>query len=171
VVLSAKANFKVLGPRLGKRTRDVAARIEALDHVAVAAILDGTSIIIDDEVITADDLIITRAAAEGMAVATEGSVSLAIDTELTEDLLVEGTAREVISRIQSMRRASGLAVTDRIVISWSSGDDRIGVAFAEHGDMIAGEVLAVEVTESADSGGETIEVNGTEVRIAILKSN
>jgi hypothetical protein len=57
------------------------------------------------------------------------------------------------------------------VISWSSGDDRIGVAFAEHGDMIAGEVLAVEVTESADSGGETIEVNGTEVRIAILKSN
>ena len=169
VVLSAKANFKVLGPRLGKRTRDVAAHIEALDHVTIAAILDGTSITVDDEVITVDDLVVTRAAAEGMAVAAEGAVSLAIDTDLTDDLLVEGTARELISRIQSMRREAGLAVTDRIALSWSSGDDRIGVAFAEHGDMIAGEVLAVDVSESPDSDGETVEVNGAEAMITVRK--
>jgi len=169
VVLSAKANFKVLGPRLGKRTREVAAHIEALDHITVAAILDGTSITIDDAVITADDLVVTRAAAEGMVVAAEGSISLAIDTNLTEDLLVEGTARELISRIQSMRREAGLAVTDRIALSWSSEDDRIGAAFDEHGGMIAGEVLAVDVIERADADGETVEVNWAAVTIAVRK--
>ena len=96
-------------------------------------------------------------------------ISLAIDTNLTEDLLVEGTARELISRIQSMRREAGLAVTDRIALSWSSEDDRIGAAFDEHGGMIAGEVLAVDVIERADADGETVEVNGSAVTIAVRK--
>ena len=167
VELSAKANFKILGPRLGKRTRDVAAAIEGLEHGQVAGVLDGDSITIDGEVITADDLIVTRAAAEGMAVAAEGSVSVAIDTDLTEDLLVEGTARELISRIQTMRRESGLSVTDRITVTWSSPDDRIRTAFAQHADMIAAEVLAVELTERVEPGSATVQVGGSPVILTL----
>ncbi len=145
VELNAKADFKRLGPRLGKEMKNVAGAIASLDHDAVAELLDTGEITIAEEVLTTEDVVVTRSPREGMVVATEGSITVALDTELTEGLLVEGVAREVVNRIQMKRRSEGLDVADRIRLRWASDDASIVDAFDVHGGFIAGEVLATEI--------------------------
>ncbi len=145
VVLSAKADFKRLGPRLGSGTGAVAAGIASLDHAAIAALLEGGETTVGATAITASDIVVSRTPHQGTVVATEGAITVALDATLTEDLLTEGVARELVNRIQLLRRSDGLDVTDRIALQWTSSSDRVIEAFNRFGDFIAGEVLAVEI--------------------------
>ena len=97
--------------------------------------------------------------------ATEGSLSVALDTTLDESLLTEGIAREIINRVQAARRDADLDVTDRITVRWSSEDDAVIAAFDAHADLIGGEVLAASIERAG--GGVAIDVVGHTVDLAI----
>jgi isoleucyl-tRNA synthetase len=164
VELSCKADFKRLGPQLGARMKQVAAGIAALGSSEVTRLLEGETLEVDGISITADDVHVQRQAHDGVVVETAGPLAVALDTTLDEDLLVLGAAREIISRVQGMRREADLAVTDRITLHWDSDDETVVVAFARHGDVIAGETLAVSVEQ--DKAAD-VAVDDLDARLAI----
>ena len=92
--------------------------------------------------ITGPDLVIQRISAPGTLVASAGQLTVALDTTTDPSLEAEGLAREVVSRIQQLRREAGLAVSDRIEVDWSTDDERLADAIEEHCDYIKAEVLA-----------------------------
>ena len=118
---SCKANFKALGSRLGKNMKAAAAKIEAFSGREIGEILSGKpqTITLPDgstAEISAADLVIRREEKPGLVAASEGGVTIALATELTRELEEEGFARELVSRIQGLRRDLMLEVTDRIRI-------------------------------------------------------
>jgi isoleucyl-tRNA synthetase len=100
-------------------------------------------------------------------VETGSALAVALDTTLSEDLVLEGVAREVISRVQRMRREAGLEVTDRINLAWSSEDETIRAALTRHTAQIAAEVLALSVEEDDSGEGEPYEVGAGVVTLAV----
>jgi isoleucyl-tRNA synthetase len=171
VHLSAKANFKELGPRLGPRVKDVAGAIADLDHDSVDRIIDGATIEVLGEPIALADITVARDPRPGVVVAGEASFSVALDTEITPELHREGLAREVISRVQSLRRAAGLDVSDRIVLRWSTTAEQVRDAMAAHAGLIAGEVLAASVSEGTPDGGDDVDVDGESLRLAVTAAD
>jgi isoleucyl-tRNA synthetase len=167
VTLSAKADFKRLGPRFGKETKTIAAAIAALDDAAVASLLDGGDLEIAGERLTVEDVVVSRTPLAGMVVATEGPFTVALDTHLTADLVVEGTARELVNRIQLLRRAEGLDVTDRIVVRWSSEDDTVAGAFERYAAFISGEVLATVIERDGSLEDFAVDIDGAPVAISV----
>ena len=167
VTLGAKANFRKLGPELGPAMRDFAALIEALGPSDIETIVNGGTIVVDGRSIGAGDVVVERTPNEGTIVETGDGFAVALDTRITDDLLKEGLAREVISHVQRLRREADLAVTDRIVLAWDSTDDLMLKTFEEHGERIGSEVLAVEIIREPGGGGELLEVDGYSVRLGI----
>lgn len=167
VELTAKADFKRLGPRFGKETKAVAAAIAELDHDTVAALLDTGVIMIGGETLTVEDVVIGRNPREGTVVATDGAITVALDTHLTEDLIVEGIARELVNRVQLLRRTKGLDVADRIRLQWSSDDASIVGAFKTHDAFIAGEVLANVIERHDAITAEPTSIDGADVVLRI----
>ena len=151
VEVSIKANFRSLGKRFGKGTQPVAAAVAAADPVAlVAALRAGEATVTVDGAtvpLSADDLVITETPREGWAVASDSGESLALDLTLTPELVRAGLAREAIRMIQEARKSSGLDVSDRIELWWSSANDELAKALREHSGLIAGEVLATSYEE------------------------
>jgi isoleucyl-tRNA synthetase len=149
VDLSARADFKVLGPRLGKDMKTVASGITNLDHPTIASLLDGGSVDVQGVTVTAEDIVVIREPRPGTVVATDHAISVALDTTIDEELRIEGIARELINRIQNARRQMDLDVSDRIVVRWSSDDASVRDGFAHHTELIAGEVLATGFVEGS----------------------
>lgn len=166
VELTARCDFKKLGPRLGEKVKEVAAAVAALDSAAVEKLLRGETLQVAGEEIGAADVVVQRHPRQGTAVAAEGPLSVALDTRLDERLRREGLAREVVSRIQQLRRDQGLEVTDRIRLRWWSDDTEMAEALREFRQAVAAEVLAVELTEGADAGTE-LEVEGLRLRVEV----
>ncbi len=167
VHLSAKANFKALGPRLGARVKEVAAAIAALEHDRVDEIIDGATIDVLGEPISLADISVARDPRPGVVVAGEAAFSVALDTEITPELHQEGVAREVISRVQALRRSAELDVSDRIALTWSTGAESVRAAMMAHTDLIAGEVLATTIVEGAPDTGTEVEVDGEAVWLTV----
>lgn len=168
--LTAKANFKGLGPRYGREMKHVASLIASLDHDTIAALLDGDTTEVDGFAITSADIVVTRTPRSGTVVATEGSLSVAFDTDITDDLRIEGLAREIVNRIQGVRKALDLDVTDRIDVVWVSEDAEIANAFDQHSSLIAGEVLADSITQEKAARGEPFDLDNATVHIAVARS-
>jgi isoleucyl-tRNA synthetase len=168
VRLSAKADFRRLGPRLGKETGGVANEIAALDHPSIAALLEGGDLVVHNSVLTADDIVVSRTPHEGTVVATEGAITVALDTTLTDELRTEGVARELVNRTQLLRRSDGLDVTDRIVLRWTSTSDLVITAFEQFQEFIAGEVLAMEISRDDAVAAESTDIDGLSVALAIV---
>jgi isoleucyl-tRNA synthetase len=167
VQLSARANFKVLGPRLGKRTKEVAAAIEDLPHEEVSRLVDGATIDVAGTAIIEDDVVIKREPRPGLVVAASGAVSVALDVNVTPELAEEGLAREVISSIQGLRRDLDLEVSDRIAVTWCTRDEALASALRNHTDLISGEVLATTFEAGGEELGTAIDINGQQVWIRI----
>jgi len=167
VRLSAKANFRKLGPELGSEMQTVAAGIAALTAKDLEDILEGGSVEIAGHPITLADLIVERTPIEGVIVETGADFACALDTTLDETLVQEGIAREIVSRVQRLRREAGLDVVDRINLTWHSTDPEIGTAFAIHHDIIAGEVLASSVTASTTPVGEEFDLDARMIWLAV----
>jgi len=155
-----KPNFRALGRRFGKGTQAVAAAITSADAAVLATDLRAageTRVVVDSEQVPlgADDVIVTQTPRAGWTVATDAGETVALETRITGELRQEGLAREVIRLIQDARKADGLDVSDRISLSWQAADPELAGALAEHGRLIAGEVLADEFREGppgADAG-------------------
>jgi isoleucyl-tRNA synthetase len=169
VHLTAKANFRALGPRYGPRTREAADAIAGLSAAQVRILQDGGREQIADDEIGLEDIVIVRTPREGVVVTAAGSLSVAIDTTLTDALRREGLARELVSRVQQLRRDAGLEVVDRIVLRWSSDDPEIAAAFEAHGAEIAAEVLANRLERTGHATGK-VDVNGYAVALEVERA-
>ena len=101
----------MLGPRLGPQTKEVAAAITELSHDAISKLLDGSQLELAGSVLTAEDIVVRRQPREGLVVAADGPLSVALDVTITPELAAEGTAREFVSAIQGLRRDLGQHMT------------------------------------------------------------
>ncbi len=171
VSYSAKANFKALGSRLGKNMKEVAAAIQLFTSDEIASILDGgekeVAYSSGSIMIKADDLAVQRSEKENVKVLNEGSLTVGFDTNVTEDLLLEGIARDIVRLIQSERKEAGFEVSDHIRVE-IKGSGRIDDAVEKFASYIAGETLA-DSLEIRKNNGKSAEVAETEVTLQIEK--
>jgi len=167
VTLTAKANFRSLGPRLGARTAEVAALVAALCDTEIEQLLNGMPIEVGGITIAPEDVVIDRIAEVGMVVAANGDLAVTLDLTSTPALVSEGIAREVVSRIQQLRREMGLAVSDRIELRWAADDEQVVSAIEEHSEYIIGEVLATVFEREADVAGIQFDIDGTRLRVEV----
>lgn len=171
---SAKANFKVLGSRLGKNMKEAAAKIQAFTGREIGDILAGKPyrLVLADGTeaeISADDLVVQREEKPGLVAASENGITIALATELTPELENEGFARELVSKIQNLRKESGLDVVDRIRIVYSVPETRAAAVEANRA-YICEETLAVALEAGSAAGGAEIDVNGESCRVAVEKA-
>jgi isoleucyl-tRNA synthetase len=160
VSYTIKPNFKALGPRFGKQVGAVGKALATCDAHALVAEIEAkgsATLEIDGAPVSlvADDLDIRIEGREGFSLAREGAYGVALDLDITAELLAEGTAREVIRSIQDLRKASGLAVEDRIELWLGWEDDGVGAALRAHAETIAAEVLATDVHLGMEPPGDT----------------
>jgi isoleucyl-tRNA synthetase len=145
VTLEAKPNFRTLGKKFGKDTPLAAAAVAKLGSDALSEFEKGGALSIwlggDERSLDGEDLVIVRRAAGNLVVKEEGGYFAAIDPVVSPELRAEGLAREIVSRIQRMRKEAGLAVSDRIAL-WIAGPPEIEEAVRNHATWIADEVLA-----------------------------
>ena len=160
VEYKAKANFRTLGKELGPLMKAASVKIAALDADVIQSIIDGSVISIDVEGksvdLDTDKIIIERIEKANLKVLNEGTLTVALDTEITEELQLEGYARDFIRGVQNLRKESGLAVTDRIELT-ATGSAALKKAFEMFADFIAAETLAVK-TIWADSLADGTEI-------------
>ncbi|MEO3858356.1 isoleucine--tRNA ligase [Acrocarpospora sp. B8E8] len=159
VTFTVKPNFRALGKRFGSQTKLVAAAVTAADPAALAQTLRaGTAATLDAGELGAvtvgpDDVIVTEQPKSGWAVET-GAVdtgtgeTVALDLAITPELRRAGLVREVIRLVQEARKASGLAITDRIELRWAAGSDELAEALRGGGGTVAEEVLATSFAEA-----------------------
>lgn len=173
VVYNAKANFKVLGRKLGKQMKEVASMIEGFSMEQIAAILDGGTveltysagtIVIDEQA-----LAVQRTEKENMKVLNEGSLTVGLDSEMTEELLLEGLARDIIRSIQNHRKEIGLEVTDRIVLQ-VTGDETVAKVMDVFRDYVCSETLATCSEDIEGAQAAEVELSGHDVLLQISKA-
>ena len=168
----AKPNFRVLGKKVGKLMNAAQVMIQALPPSQLSILLKGGNldITVENETVqlTPEDVAVERKVKEGLIAATSGAITIALDTALNEDLLLEGLAREIVNKVNTMRRDEGFAVTDRIVIQLKT-TDRVKKAFDLHRDYITHEVLATHVHFDCAEGTEW-DLNGEPSTIALSLS-
>jgi isoleucyl-tRNA synthetase len=162
---SAKGNFRALGKRFGKQTPQVAAAIAAADAAALSQSLgDGgtATVLVGGEEVTvgADEVIVAERPREGWSVVNEQGETVALDLELTPDLVRAGLAREVVRLVQDARKSSGFDVSDRIALVWQA-DGETAEALRENGALVADEVLATEIREGESVDAPATPVDGT----------
>ncbi|MBO7638537.1 MAG: class I tRNA ligase family protein, partial [Treponema sp.] len=157
VEYKAKANFRVLGKQLGPKMKLAAGEIEKLSNEQIAAILDGQKLSIsvqDQDVdLSSENVIVERFEKEDLKVINEGTLTVGLDTKISEELKLEGYARDLVRGIQNSRKESGLEITDRINLS-VSGDEELKAAFVQFKDFVAGETLSTSAqwVDSIDGG-------------------
>ncbi|RKN42310.1 isoleucine--tRNA ligase [Streptomyces hoynatensis] len=153
---SAKANFRALGRRFGKRTQPVAKAIAEADAAELSAALRAGTAAVEVEgervELSPEEVVITETPREGWSVASDAGATVALDLEITPELRRAGLAREAIRLIQDARKNSGLEVVDRIVVRWRVLDEEMGRALAEHQALISSEVLATDFAEGEGEG-------------------
>ncbi len=174
LVKSIKPNFKVLGPKFGKNMRFVGQAIAALDNDAIAKIEKEGQLTIDvagePATISLDEVEISSKDIEGWTVANQSNITVALDITLSADLKNEGVARELINRIQNMRKDNGFEVTDRIHITLQK-DGIVEQAVQSFKDYIASETLAdaIDLKDQVATGTE-IAVDEINTKLLIQKT-
>jgi isoleucyl-tRNA synthetase len=155
---TAKANFRVLGKRFGKRVQAVAAAVAAADAAVLSADLrdKGTATVeVEGEPVSLspDEVIVTETPREGWSVASDAGATVALDLTLTPELRLAGLARDVIRLIQEARKSSGFDVADRIAVRWTAATPDLAEAISAHERLIAEEVLAVDFAPGEPEAG------------------
>ncbi len=157
VTLVARPNYAALGPVFGKATNTAAEVIRALSQEKLEEYRDGgiVEISVDDQLyrLVEGDAEIVQEASGTLLVKGEGATTLALDTELDEELLDEGIARELVNRVQRLRKDAGLEITDRIELG-IAGAPGLQDATISHRDFISGETLALKMVVDSKIDGE-----------------
>ncbi|MGI8774312.1 MAG: isoleucine--tRNA ligase [Actinomycetota bacterium] len=160
VTYTVKPNFKTLGPRFGSQVKALAASLAQADPAEIVRTIEsGNPYILQvggtSAELGAEDLDIRVEGREGFSLARDGAYGVALDLELTPELIGEGTARATVRIVQDLRKSSGLAVEDRIELWLDWNDDVVGHALEEHAETIAAEVLASEMHLGDEPVGDT----------------
>ena len=171
VKVSAKPNFKSIGPKFGKDAKRVAGMISSLGADQIRELQKTGMTVVKNEddsfEIQVDDIEIINEDIEGWLVASERSITVALDTELDEELRAEGLAREFVNRVQKLRKDSGFDVTDRIHLHYAT-DKELTTALESQRDYITSETLAIEFTDDAPLEATSVDIeNDRPCRIAI----
>ena len=172
LVKRIKPNFKVLGKKVGANMKAVAAEIASMtqDQIAQMESAGNYQLSIVNYQLTSEDVEIITEDMPGWLVANNGILTIALDIELTDELIEEGIARELINRIQNLRKSSGLEITDRIAIVLEDRPE-IHNAVLHCGEYIASQVLATTLELKAEGSWLTaIEMDGYNVNVKIEKS-
>ena len=179
LVKKIKPDFKKLGPKCGKNMKTVAAQLQALPQEEISKLeksgsyeinIDGNAIIIDkaDVEILSEDI-------PGWLVANNGTITIALDVTITPELQKEGIARELINRIQNLRKDNGFEVTDKVNVTiYAEGEEFAAIdgALAQHGSYIAAQTLSLSViaSEGTSAEGSEVEWNEGTIRIKVSKN-
>ena len=174
LVKKIKCNFRTLGKKFGKLMKSINAAVAEMTQEQISALEANGNITLNvegvDAVIETADVEIYSEDVPGWTVANEGALTVALDVEVTEELRQEGVAREIVKKIQTMRKECGLDIVDRInvTLSTSSASDD---AVNKFGDYISNQVLAdsLQLAENVD-GGEAIELDDTTIYVSIAKA-
>jgi len=175
--LSAKPDFGRLGPRFGDRTPIVARLIGELDAAVLQELRDGASVVTDldgEQIeITPEEVRIVEEAKGDLTVKAGGGYVVGLDTNLSAELLAEGLAREIVSRVQRLRREAGLAVSDRIRLA-VAGSGSLEEVVRSHSDGIGGETLALEIETGVGAVAglehvQELEIDGEKVAVALSR--
>ncbi len=164
-----KPQLKTLGPKYGKKLGKISAFLSSCDAKSVVEAVQNGGIydMGDDIILSFEDLQIFTESANGYASSSDKGVTVALNTTLTDELIDEGIERELVSKIQNMRKDAGFEVTDRIILSYEA-DGRAGKVLAK-GD-IAGDVLASSIFEGVTDGFvKEQDINGEKVKLSVKK--
>ena len=169
---SFKPQFRILGPKVGKAIGEIKAALVSLNGHAAKEELDRTgklklAIKSGEFLLESEDLEVTMAQTEGYLCQRGGSVTVALETTLTPELIEEGFVREVVSKIQTMRKENGFEVTDHITV-YARDNEKIQAIMEKHGEYIRGIVLAdALVCGEADGFVKEWNINGETVTLGV----
>jgi isoleucyl-tRNA synthetase len=166
-----KPNFKVCGAMFGPRMKDYQALLQNLAEEDEEALLQEETITVDFDGerldITPNMVDVRIEAKEGFNVGMQNNKFVILNTELSEELILEGLAREFVSKVQNIRKTIGLEISDRIDLTYS-GDELTNKAFEDFKEYIMSETLAVNYSQK--DSGEVNDINGHEVKIEVKKN-
>ena len=173
LVKNVKPNFKTLGKKYGKQMKQIQAYFTNMSQDEIHAFEKngGTHLDVDgvDVELTLEDALIATQDIPGWAVTSQDDLTVALDMTITDELMQEGLAREIVNRVQNLRKTGGFEVTDRIELLIEK-NDKINNAVAKYGDYICNETLATITEVDALEGVEAEElVEGVNVKIMIKK--
>ena len=169
-----KPQLRTVGPKYGKFLKQIQAALASLDGNKAMAELKANgelklSEVSDEVVLTEEDLLITMTQMEGYVTENDNNMTVVLDTNLTPELLEEGFVREIISKLQTMRKDAGFEVMDHIKVTYEA-NDKVTETFDRNKEAIMGDVLAVSIEKSALSGFEKEwKINGEDVKLAVEK--
>ncbi len=169
-----KPQLRTVGPKYGKFLGGIQKALASLDGNAAMAQLAAEGALtlpeVDDSIrLTEDDLLITMTQMEGYVTESDAAITVVLDTHMTDELLEEGFVRELVSKIQTMRKEAGFEVTDHIDVVYETGQKAAEI-FEKYGDQIGGEVLAESVKPGSE--GEYVKewnINGEKVTLAVTR--
>ena len=175
LVKRVKPDFKKLGPKFGKTMKAVAAAITSMSQQEIASLEKNGNITLNvdgnDAVIEAVDVEIISEDIPGWLVANEGNITIALDVTITDDLKQEGIARDIVNRVQNIRKSRDYDITDKINLVFAPNADT-DAAINAYGDYIARQVLATSITVgdiAGLDGVETLEIDEIKVDVSITK--
>ena len=174
LVKRIKPDFKKLGPRYGKIMKSLAAAIQGMNQEDIMAFEAAGTFTLNveeqDATIERADVEIISEDIPGWLVANEGRLTVALDITVTEELRKEGLARELVNRIQNLRKSNGYDITDKITVTVLSSDE-MDEAIKEYNEYIANQVLAVsvEITDHAISDATVLDFEDFNLSVRIEK--
>ncbi|MEE0858340.1 MAG: isoleucine--tRNA ligase [Acutalibacteraceae bacterium] len=173
VSYSFKPQLKTLGPKYGKLLGEIRNALATVDGAKAKAELNETGVMTltlstGDIQLTEEDLLIDVKQMEGLYTVTDNGITVVLDTALTPELVEEGFVREIISKIQTMRKDAGFEVMDHIIIG-VSGNDKITEIINNNKENIVGDVLADDVTSNTDGFVKEWNINGENVTLSVKK--
>lgn len=173
VHLRPKANFRSLGKRFGAKMKEVQQQVAALDQTTLARSLKGETIQVEIdgnlESFTPEEIHVEREVKENAIAQNFGEITIALNPQLDEALILEGISREIVNKVNTMRKEHNFNVTDRISMQIQS-TPKVEKAIDKYRDYIAGEILAISITHESN-GGEEIDLNGEAARISLVIQN
>ncbi len=170
LVKKIKPNFKVLGKKVGGMMKQLAAAIAQMSQDDIATFETSGTFTLCDYALVAEDVDIITEDMPGWLVANNGTITIALDIELTPALIEEGIARELINRIQNLRKSSGLEITDRITVQLENREE-IAAAVINCNDYIASQILATSLTLVDNlTDGTALEMDGYTINCIIKKA-
>ena len=171
---SFKPQLKTVGPKYGKMLGSIKSALDSLDGNAAMDELNAAGALkldINGQEVTLfrEDLLIETAQTEGYVSENDNGITVVLDTNLSEELLEEGFVREIISKIQTMRKEADFEVMDKIEVTYE-GTEKAEKVFADNADVIAEETLALNMTKAAPEGFvKDWKINGEEVKLGVQK--
>ena len=165
--LYAKPNFPILGKRFGKEMKKFKALIEGLSSEALAAFEDAGSLTLDGEKLSGEEIQVMREALPNTGALSNRWITIELDTRLTDDLVQEGLAREIVSHIQRLRKEKGFHVADHISVGYS-GDASLEKVLQKYSDYVCQETLTEDLKQNPRlQNSESVKIDDNNLNLQL----